>query len=149
MRIIVRASSLLIIIVAVTTANANHQSIGRIEFFDMVRPKIGQFECRDSLIALYGGTLDTCRNQVPAFVKPCERNLSSQIPDSFRADSANIDRYTRAYFNCVAAAYEKAQRDSPEAEGTRSHSQPIEPPAGLCKSRPSLAICQKKEANKL
>ncbi|MET0071638.1 MAG: hypothetical protein ABW096_16500 [Candidatus Thiodiazotropha sp.] len=64
MRKIVRATSLLIIIVAGATANANQQSITRTEFFDMIRPKIGQFVCRDALIALYGGTLDSCRNQV-------------------------------------------------------------------------------------
>lgn len=86
--------------------------------FETARSLIEPTVCRDSTLRLFGGTMEGCRKEVPGLLSACEAKLATEIPDTFTRDSENIDKYGRAYADCVLLGYGELHKDTPEAKRT-------------------------------
>jgi len=102
-----------------TGAAHGAESVPREMLFEAGRPKMEQTVCIDSVIGLFGGSIEECRKQIPALVSACEAKLTIEIPESFPYSSENISKYGRAYADCVILGYAELHKDSPEGKRSR------------------------------
>lgn len=95
------------------------ESVTREMLFETGRPRMEQTVCIDSVIGLFGGSIEECRKQIPALVSACEAKLTTEIPESFPHSSENMSKYVRAYADCVILGYAELHKDSPEGKRSR------------------------------